>query len=424
MELAYEKAALYGYDVTVYDLNLEIYKQVKCDTTGYNLLACIFGGFTFSYPLSAFVPLNEYPFEAFPTLELFLTMLYGEEFVEAELDQVCNRFGIPYDSALYLIQQFNITIKAATEQLSKEETLVINMPSPASIFPGILLGCNVRKLNNQVKIIGLGKQINVPEVADIAIAVKAFDEIVDTSFYSVRQVIDKNFIPPMRESKLPDLTRFNLNEYPTYHGLNIVPMESSFGCIGHCNFCSERMFWDYKGNVVDSYVQRPLDEVMKEIEFVASSLNIAGIAWNDCLLNAVQSRCDEFCTLLEGTNLLNFGPVRVDRLNDNIINALRKARFTNVIVGVESVSEKSIKLYNKGNDNYSQYAWEGIPALYEAGIIPQINILIAHPYEDLDDVKKSVEATYRFSKFLESIGIPFYDAPVGTICINYTYEMY
>ena len=88
MELAYKKAVLYDYDVTVYDLNLEIYKQINYDITGYNLLACIFGGFTFSYPLSAFVPLNEYPFEAFPTLELFLAMLYGEEFVEAELDQI------------------------------------------------------------------------------------------------------------------------------------------------------------------------------------------------------------------------------------------------------------------------------------------------------------------------------------------------
>ena len=424
MELAYKKAVLYDYDVTVYDLNLEIYKQINYDITGYNLLACIFGGFTFSYPLSAFVPLNEYPFEAFPTLELFLAMLYGEEFVEAELDQICNSFGIPYDDALHLVQQFNITIKATTEQLSKKEALVINMPSPASVFPGILLGCNARKLNNQVKIIGLGNQINVPEVAHLSLAVKAFDEIVDNSFYSVHQAIDKNFIPSVRESKLPDLTGFNLNEYPTYHGLNIVPMESSFDCPYRCNFCSERMFWDYKGNVVDSYAQRPLDEVMKEIEFLASSLNLAGITFNDCILNAVQSRCDEFSTLLEGTNLLQSGSVRVDRLNDNTIDALRKARFTDLIVGVESVSEKSVKLYNKGNNNYAQYAREGIPALYEAGIIPQINILICHPYEDLDDVKESVEATYRFAKFLESRGIPFYDAPVGTVCINYPSEMY
>ncbi|MBA7580651.1 hypothetical protein ES708_22545 [subsurface metagenome] len=351
-------------------------------------------------------------------------MLYGEEFVEAELDQVCNSFGIPYDDALYLVQQFNITIKATTEWLSKEEALVINMPSPASVFPGILLGCNARKLNNQVKIIGLGNQINVPESAHLALALKAFDEIVDNSFYSVRQAIDKNFIPPVREIKLPDLTGFDLNKYPTYHGLNIVPMEASFGCPCHCNFCSERMFWDYKGNVVDSYVQRPLDEVMKEIEFLASSLNLAGITLNDCILNAVQSRCDEFCTLLEGTNLLYSGSVRVDRLNDKTIDALRKACFTNLIVGVETVSEKSVKLYNKGNNNYAQYAWEGIPALYEAGIVPQINILIGHPYEDIDDVKKSVEATCRFAEFLESRGIPFYDAPVGTVCINYPSEMY
>lgn len=425
MELAYQKATLAEFDVSVYDLNLGIYNKLDSDIDSYHLLACVFGGYTFSYPHAAVVPFNEYPFEAVSTLELLLALVYGEDSVEEELRSVSARFGLPYDEALRLVLISTSLIESAAEELCQKEVVVVNMPSPGSVIPGILLGYNLRKLNNRVQIVGTGNQITVPEVAQLALTLGAFDSIVGHDLCAVRNTIDPSgSTRSLPESIFPDVAGFPFKDYPLYHGLAIVPLETSYGCPGRCNFCSERLFWDSDGNVVDAYVRRPIEHLMDEIEMLSRQMGVSGITFNDCLLNASHAHCDDLLSRLELTHLLYSGSLRADRLNANLIQALDKARFTSVIVGLETLSKKSVKLFNKGGDNYVDAAWEAIPSLYQNGIIPQMNVLLCHPYESLSDVRESIQAMADFAEFLEAKGIPFYDAPGGTVCINYPSAMY
>ena len=293
------------------------------------------------------------------------------------------------------------------------------------MIPGILVGYNLRKLNDRVQIVGRGDQVNVPQVAQLALTMGAFDCIVEDDLWAVRNTIDPSgSTQSLPENILPDVTGFPFEDYPLYHGLAIVPLDTSYGCPERCNFCSERLFWDSDGNVDNAYVRRPIEHVMDEIEMLRCQMGVAGITFGDCLLNASRAHFHNVLSRLELTDLLYAGTLRADRLNANLIRSLGKARFTNVIVGLETMSKKSVKLFNKGGDNYVDAARQAILSLYENGIIPQMNVLLCHPYESLSDVRESIQAMAEFAEFLEAKGIPFHDAPAGTVCISYPSAIY
>lgn len=127
---------------------------------------------------------------------------------------------------------------------------------------------------------------------------------------------------------------------------------------------------------------------------------------------------------LETTGLLYSGELRVDRLDEESIASMKRAGFTNVIVGLETVSPESVDLYNKGDDDYVQAAWRNIPLLLEHRIIPQLNVLLCHPYEETRQVRRALAAVREFKEFLAGKGFPFFDAPAGTVVINYPSDNY
>lgn len=412
--------------IAMYDLNLDIYHAINSDINSYHLLACLLGGYTFSFPQSAFLAFNEYPFEAGQAIPLLLSLVYNPGELKDVTSIVANRFGIPVEESYELICTVEKVIESYAENLIEFKKIIINMPSPASVIPGILLGVYIRRLCKTITIIGTGNHINVPEIADLALSMNAFTLVL---FPNLKKIVSELLRNNANGSNYQNNNKLDINlnkikEYPLYYGLRIVPYESSTGCRSRCNFCSERLFWDHCGEIIDQYVEKPVDQVITEITELRSRLNVVGITFNDCLLNANIPRTIELLEALKKIGLMYSCSLRVDNLDKSVIRNLKNCGFTNVILGLETVSKNSVKIYNKGDNYYVNKAWEIIPLFYEAGIMPQLNILIGHPFESPRDVEESVIAIHEFASYLNKCGIPFYDAPVGTVCINYPSKMY
>jgi radical SAM superfamily enzyme YgiQ (UPF0313 family) len=423
-ELAFLKASLCGLNVSVCDLDIRLYNELNRDLVSYHLLQCIFGGFPFSYPLTANLPFNEYPFEALSTVELLLALIYADDFSE-ELLLVTERFGLNYPTAYSCLTGFLRIFKIMVGSLVDYNVLIVSVTSPAAVFAGILLGYSLRRLNLGVKLIGIGNDLNVPEVAQFAKSLNIFNDITGVN---TQEVIDSLARLGLRTEKaaydLPDISGFPIADYPLFTGLRQISYSASQGCPYRCNFCSERMRWDWKGNIDDKYQTESIDKIVGHINFLKEQFGISIITFSDCMINANYKQCRELCEQITPTDILYQGAVRADHLDKKIIRLLRNAKIIKVIVGVETVSKNSVAIYNKGGDNYTDKVWQAIPALYDANIIPQINTLICHPYESPQDVRNSIIALTNLAEFLEKKGIPFYNVPVGTLCLNYPSKMY
>lgn len=437
IKVAYWNSLFNNCKTHIYDLNLEMYQWFDRDVDMYNLLSCIFGGYSFSFPFSAFLPFNEYPFEALPTINLLIAFMYGEntDKVYKVLCEVAEKYEIPYEKISLIIDTFTKAIKKFAKDTSTDDCLVVNMPSPDSIIPGLLLSYNVKRIEPDIKIIGAGNQINVPEVAQLALATGVLDTIIsgddelviNDTVTSVLQLKDSESLPPvplriysdLNELPMPEYDGFDLKKYPLCNGLMIMPVETSRGCPFQCNFCSERLHWDMYGNVADKYRTKSIERTMKEITYLSDNFDVAGITFEDCTLNAHIPRFNKLLSHLKEIELLYAGLIRLDRLDKETIENMYNVRFIDIILGVESFSKDSIKTYNKGDSSYVDNAYEVIPELYLKGIIPQFNILLCHPYENYSSVAKAIQHCEDFARFIEKQGFAFTDAPVGTLCINY-----
>jgi len=121
----------------------------------------------------------------------------------------------------------------------------------------------------------------------------------------------------------------------------VALLKTSFGCPYHCNFCYCRKITD------DNYHERPMDEVMEELEQISEKEIY--IIDDDFLFSPKRVR--EFITELEKRNLkkrfLVYGRADFITSNPGIIKDFRKNGLRTIIIGLESFNDNELEGYNK-----------------------------------------------------------------------------
>jgi len=418
------------HQVYLYDLDIGMYDYMQRDVSTYNLLTCVLGGYTFSVPLSAEQPFSHYSFECLATVQALLALVYDEDSLYVVLQNIAAEYAVPFQDTVEVMLNLKTYIKESAKNVASNDSALIYMPSPASVIPGLLFSFYLKQENPRIAVCGAGNGISVPEAAHLGMAMGVIDSILsgddetladlplDTGGEGLIVCQDLDRLP------MPCYDHLPITRYPVYHGLTIVPMETSRGCPYKCNFCSERMHFDHLGRVTDTLRTKSLSRISVELDQLVTDLKVSGLTLLDCTFNADLDRCRLICEQLHGKDILASGAVRADQLTSDLMDNLVKARFTHVIVGMESFSQSSVKLYRKGGGNYAELGRAAIPNLFERGIIPQVNILLCHPYEDAANVSQALEALREYVDFLEQRHIPFFGAPVGTVVINYPSAVY
>jgi len=169
---------------------------------------------------------------------------------------------------------------------------------------------------------------------------------------------------------------------------------TSRGCPYNCIFCVE-------GSLTRSYRERSLDLVIKDIEYFLQITNLTIILIADSTFTSSPKRVKEFCLkikkLREKYNFVWFAEGRANILAKNIelIDIMHDAGLWNLQIGIETGSEKILKILNKKITKKDVKAVAKKVGTYD-NLILSGHIILGNPGETMETFKETIE----FSKEL------------------------
>jgi radical SAM superfamily enzyme YgiQ (UPF0313 family) len=163
------------------------------------------------------------------------------------------------------------------------------------------------------------------------------------------------------------------------------------GCRFNCDFCSIKTFY---GNYLG---QRPIDDVVKEIE----SLNSRHLFIVDDNLFSYKDKLKEFLRALIPLNVYWSSQISIDVTRDKELMALmRDSGCVSVVVGIESLNQKSLNEMKKGwNTRHGSY-FEAMKVFNDHGIMIYGTFVHGFDNDTPDTLKLNLEFALRSKLFL------------------------
>ncbi|MFH1505000.1 MAG: radical SAM protein [Candidatus Omnitrophota bacterium] len=186
---------------------------------------------------------------------------------------------------------------------------------------------------------------------------------------------------------------------------NCIPLISSRGCPHNCNFCSEKQLskkFKYHSPIY----------MIEEIKYLLNKYKINNFVFCDSLINYNYKWLVEFCGLII-KNKLNIKWEAQARINKNITPELaklmRQSGCYNLFIGLESGSDKILKIMNKGFNISEALCF--FQNLKSGGLNFEISLIFGYPQETEDDFQQTLKFIVANKKIIPKIAQanPFID---------------
>jgi radical SAM superfamily enzyme YgiQ (UPF0313 family) len=152
-------------------------------------------------------------------------------------------------------------------------------------------------------------------------------------------------------------------------------------CKYNCTFCFHPSGTTYR--------QRSLNSIFAEIDYLVSHYNISYIALREELFATDNKRVEEFCKRIEPYDFDWSIQLRIDSINQELVNLLKGARCRYVFVGIESASNEVLRSMRKGI-NLEQIE-VALDMLNEAGLNSRSGIIFGDSVETFDTAMHSLK---------------------------------
>ncbi|WP_080797125.1 B12-binding domain-containing radical SAM protein [Arabiibacter massiliensis] len=172
-------------------------------------------------------------------------------------------------------------------------------------------------------------------------------------------------------------------------------IDAGRGCPFSCTFCSTKTFWKR------TFRMRSIDDMLDQVERLQREHGVGRFEFEHDLFTASRKRVLAFCDAVEARGL-KFGwscSSRVDTLDDELIERMRRAGAVAVYLGVETGSPRMQRLVNKNLDVGSV-----VPvarSLREAGMEVTASFVYGFP----DEAEEDLALTLRLALDLEDAGL-------------------
>ncbi len=182
---------------------------------------------------------------------------------------------------------------------------------------------------------------------------------------------------------IPWPSRESLYGLESYQPKDLGMIMTSRGCPNSCNFCCSESLWGRKVRY------RSIDNVLSEVDHLKRDIGLNTIYVIDDTFATKRSRVEEFCTGLDGTGINWSCLTRANTLTPDLAQRMKYSGCDLVKLGVESGSERVLKLMNKNIRKADVLSTSAI--LKDAGIKWVAYIIVGTPRETVEDVKETVQ---------------------------------
>ena len=192
---------------------------------------------------------------------------------------------------------------------------------------------------------------------------------------------DINLLAPPNRKKV-DLHLY-LNAWKNRHGYNTISVSTMRGCPYTCKWCSRAV---YGG----TYRRRKPSLVVDELESIYKTYAPDRIWFVDDVFTISHKWLAEFAEEIEKRNLtISYEIItRADRMNEEVIDLLKKSGCYKVWIGAESGSQKIIDAMDRRVD--VKEVREMIKLSQKKGIKAGTFIMLGYPGETIDDIKETI----------------------------------
>lgn len=168
-----------------------------------------------------------------------------------------------------------------------------------------------------------------------------------------------------------------------YDDPRLVPLIASRGCPYQCTFCFHPLGLKYR--------QHSIDYLFKQIDFLVDRYNINGLLVLDELFASKNQydRLLEFCHRIKEYNIHWFAQLRVDSVNQEVLNLCKESGCTIISYGIESVNNHVLKSLKK-HITVEQIE-STLEMTYKAGLGNKGNLIFGDKEDTIETVNEGLK---------------------------------
>lgn len=217
-------------------------------------------------------------------------------------------------------------------------------------------------------------------------------EIIQNPYRPLEKDIDRYTFPALH---LLDNSLY-FRAFP-YDGYQVTAsFMSSRGCPYRCVFCAVDKLKMSGGSTVRL---RTAENVLDELEVIVNKMGIKYVAFNDDCFTVNKKRVHEICEGIQkrGLKFTWEAITRADRVDKELLIAMKEAGLTRVSYGIESGNTTILKAINKAET--LERIEEAFKITQEVGIVTRGTFMIGNPFE----TRKTIKDTFRYMRKLQGL---------------------
>lgn len=277
----------------------------------------------------------------------------------------CNIFCFSTYTANYHI---TVEIAAKIRNLSKGRAILIAGGHHASALP------------NQVS-----ESFDYVMVGEGELAMVSLYNKLISGNYPTNKILLGKCIDDLDETGWIDYSMVKMDMYTrTVNGHKSISILTSRGCPYSCNFCNSTLMKRYK-----TVRFRSAEDVANEIVYLNKVYKVTDFRVQDDIFSINRHRLKKISELLEPYSFLFRCFARIDNIDSEILELFKRMGIFHLSFGVESGSEKILKLMNKGIS--PEQIIKSISLAKEYGMKCRIYLIVGYPGETEETIKETIE---------------------------------
>lgn len=225
------------------------------------------------------------------------------------------------------------------------------------------------------------------------------NDLPEKGIYNDRHIMIEN----LDDLPYPAWDLVDLELYPTYRGGQRIVLLTSRGCPYDCNFCSVKTIFgkETKDGCLPYWRRHSAEYVINKIKWLYDEFNARYFCILDDNLLADISRAEEILDGIENLEMKKIGfyieeglMVKQVAENPQIIERLKRLKFENVPIGLETFSTKTIE-YIKKPETLEQFT-EAVDIFNKFKLTPNVFYILGFK---TDTIQSMLECMFEITKF-------------------------